>query len=219
MKQILILVEGQTEEEFIKQVLNPYLNNYGKHLNPTIINTKIVKGGKNFKGGLDNYGQVKRDLVKLVKSNTLTVTTFIDFYALPSDFSGYSDDVKVKNSLERVLYLEQKLYEDIGQTNFVPYIQLHEFEALLFISMQGFNYCFGNDMIKIRDFEQILSQFPNPEDINDNPLTAPSKRILKIIPNYQKPFQGGMIALENGIEGILKKCPHFATWVEKLLAL
>jgi len=158
-------------------------------------------------------------LVRLVKSNTLTVTTFIDFYALPSDFPGYSDDVKVKNSLERVLYLEQKLYEDIGQTNFVPYIQLHEFEALLFISIQGFNYCFGNDMIKIRDFEQILSQFPNPEDINDNPLTAPSKRILKIIPNYQKPFQGGMIALENGIEGILKKCPHFATWVEKLLAL
>ena len=59
MKQILILVEGQTEETFVKEVLNPYLNQYDRHLSPTIINTKIVKGGKNHKGGIDNYGQLR----------------------------------------------------------------------------------------------------------------------------------------------------------------
>jgi Domain of unknown function (DUF4276) len=209
VKQILILVEGQTEEEFVKQVLNPYLNHYNRHLTPTIINTKIVKGGKNFKGGLDNYGQVKRDLLKLVRSNTLTVTTFIDFYALPNDFPGYDEINAGRSALEKVLALEQKLHEDIGAGHFIPYIQLHEFEALLFSSMNGFYYCYGNDTARINALELIISQFPNPEDINNNLLTAPSKRILNIIPNYQKPFQGGMIALENGIQTILEKCPHF----------
>lgn len=217
MKQVLILVEGQTEEEFVKSVLNPFLNQHGKHLNPTIINTKIVKGGRNFKGGIDNYGQVRRDLVRLVKSNTLTVTTFIDFYALPADFPGYGDEIVAKSSLERVLYLEESLRQDIGHSNFIPYIQLHEFEALLFSSIEGFAYCFGNDVLKINEFKRIIELFPNPEDINDNPLTAPSKRMLNIITNYQKPFQGGMIALENGIDSVLLKCPHFRDWVNKLI--
>jgi len=219
VKQILILVEGQTEEEFVKQVLNPYLNQYGRHLNPTIINTKIVKGGKNFKGGLDNYGQVKRDLLKLVRSNTLVVTTFIDFYALPSDFPGYNEGMKGKNALEKVLNLERSLFEDIGEKHFIPYIQLHEFEALLFSSMSGFHYCYGDDHIRIAALESIVSQFPNPEDINDSPLTAPSKRILNIVANYQKPFQGGMIALENGIQNALDRCPHFSGWMNKLLII
>jgi hypothetical protein len=76
MKQVLILVEGQTEELFVKNVLSPYLNTFGVHLNPTIINTKLVKGGKNFKGGIDNYGQIKRDIQHLTRNNSLIVTTF-----------------------------------------------------------------------------------------------------------------------------------------------
>ncbi len=217
MKQILILVEGQTEEAFVKEVLNPYLNQHGRHLTPIIINTKIVKGGMNYKGGIDNYGQVKRDLARLVRQNSLTVTTFFDYYGLPNDFPGVAAKETLGTVEQRVTQIEKALFDDIGQRNLIPYIQLHEFETLLFTSIEGFRYCY-NDEVKIKAFQRIIDQFPNPEDINDNPLTAPSKRILAILPDYNKPFQGSMIALENRIENALDCCPRFANWVQKLLS-
>jgi Domain of unknown function (DUF4276) len=91
---------------------------------------------------------------------------------------------------------------------------LHEFETILFADTKGFQYCFNPDIC--HQLSQIMAQFPNPEDINDSPLTAPSKRILGIVPEYNKPFQGNMIALENGLEVVLAKCPHFTNWVGKL---
>lgn len=217
MKQILVLVEGPTEDTFIKQVVNPYLHAHGRYLSSTIINTKIVKGGKNFKGGISNYGQVKRDLSKLTNSNTLPVTTFLDFYGLPNDFPGVLQKSNFRTSLERTLYIEQSLSSDIGATNLIPYIQLHEFEALLFTSISGFSYCF-NDRLRLEKLQSIIDQYPNPEDINDDPTTAPSKRVLSIIPEYNKPFFGCMIALENTIDETISKCPHFASWIEKLIA-
>ena len=216
MKQLLILVEGPTEEAFVKEVLNPYLNQYNRHLSPTIINTKVVKGGKNYKGGIGNYAQVKRDLVRLVQQNTLTVTTFFDYYGLPSDFPGVADKTDFSNGQQRVTHIERSLSDDINSRNLIPYVQLHEFETLLFTSIDGFRYCY-TDSAKIQTFQHIIDQFPNPEDINDSPITAPSKRILSILPEYNKPFQGCMIALENRLENALERCPHFAEWVQKLI--
>jgi hypothetical protein len=216
MKQLLILVEGQTEEAFVKEVLNPYLNPYGKHLNATIVNTKIIRGGKNNKGGLTNYGQVRRDLLRLAQQNSLTVTTFFDYYGLPNDFPGVITSHNFANNQQRVSHIEQSLLDDIGSRNLIPYIQLHEFESLLFTSMKGFQYCCRNPA-QLEMFQRIINEFPNPEDINDGLTTAPSKRILSILPNYEKPFQGCMIALENRVENILTKCPHFAEWIQKLI--
>ncbi|WP_020604180.1 DUF4276 family protein [Spirosoma spitsbergense] len=217
MKQLLILVEGQTEEAFVKEVLNPYLNPYGKHLNPTIINTKIIRGGKNYKGGLTNYGQVRRDLFRLVQQNSLTVTTFFDYYGLPNDFPGVITRDNFPSNQQRVSHIEQSLLDDIGSRNLIPYIQLHEFESLLFTSMEGFQYCCQNPA-QLEMFQRIIDEFSNPEDINDGLTTAPSKRILSILPNYEKPFQGCMISLVNRIENTLERCPHFADWMQKLIA-
>ena len=216
MRQILILVEGQTEEAFVKEVVNPYLYTHGLYLSPTIINTKIIKGGKNFKGGFDNYGQIKRDLIKLVKQNSLPVTTFFDYYGLPDDFPGIDAKTRPGTARQRVEQIEQSLYDDIGYRHLIPYIQLHEFETLLFTAIDGFRYCCSREQ-EIAAFQQIIEQYPNPEEINDSPLTAPSKRILSILPAYNKPFQGCMIALENRIDNTLSRCPHFAQWIQRLL--
>ena len=123
-------------------------------------------------------------MIKLVQQNTLTVTTFFDYYGLPDDFPGVSNKADFKNSQQRVAHLETRLYDDIDSRNFIPYVQLHEFEALLFTSIDGFRYC-NSDSTKIQSFQRIIDQFPNPEDINDSPTTAPSKRILSIMPNYK----------------------------------
>lgn len=109
----------------------------------------------------------------------------------------------------------------IDTRNFIPYIQLHEFEALLFSSDEGFNFQFDNPMI-ISKLKDVRNRFPNPEDINDNPQTAPSKRIIKILEKYGEKYvktsDGESIAFEIGIEEMLNKCPRFNNWVNALIA-
>ncbi len=215
MKQVLVLVEGQTEEQFVKNILNPYLNDLSVHLSPTIINTKIIKGNSNFKGGISSYDQVRRDVLKLVKSNSLIVTTFIDYYGLPNNFPGI---VQTGSVMGRVSAIEEAFFNDIGADNFIPYIQIHEFEALLFSSMEGFDYCFPEDTSKLQKVREIADKFSSPEDINDNPVTAPSKRLIAIYPQFQKTFHGPLIAIQNKIEIVLERCPHFSDWITKLLS-
>ena len=53
----------------------------------------------------------------------------------------------------------------------------------------------------------------SPEEINDDPQTAPSKRILNIFPKYKKVTDGTQIALKVGLEQIRKECPHFDEWM------
>lgn len=215
MKQILACVEGQTEEEFIKEVINPYLLNFDLCITPTILNTKVVQGGNNFKGGLNTYKHLKRDITTALKNSSIIVTTFIDYYGLPPDFPGYHEIVKFPDSYSKVQFLEQKMKEDINNERFLPYIQIHEFEALLFSSIKGFKAFFERDSY-IKDLELIINNFPNPEDINNNPATAPSKRIIKIIPEYEKILHGSLICLEIGMENVLRKCFHLNEWVENL---
>jgi len=112
--------------------------------------------------------------------------------------------------------LEKAFSLDIHNERFIPYIQLHEFETLLFSDINGFEYIFGDERSKVRQIAQIIAEYPEPERINDSPQTAPSKRILAIFPNYQKVEMGSLIALENSIENIISKCPHFAAWITQL---
>jgi Domain of unknown function (DUF4276) len=102
-------------------------------------------------------------------------------------------------------------------TNLRHYIQLHEFEALLFTKWDGFEFC-GLSASARTAIQEILQDYPNPELINDHPQTAPSKRLIQLFApaKYKKPFHGNFIALENGFEAILEKCPRFKTWIDTL---
>lgn len=98
-----------------------------------------------------------------------------------------------------------------------PYIQLHEFEALLFSSGKGFmKYFEEKETLQLKG---IIESFENPEDINSSPEGAPSKRILKIIPDYDKVMYGNIIALEIGLRTIREKCPRFNNWVNTLIKM
>ena len=100
--------------------------------------------------------------------------------------------------------------------NYIPYIQLHEFEALVFSSTIGFESLFENNEMKFKGICEVIDGFTNPEDINDSPETAPSKRMQKLIPGYNKVAYGISLIEYTGIDTILKKCPHFRKWIEKL---
>jgi hypothetical protein len=101
------------------------------------------------------------------------------------------------------------------QSRFVPFVAMHEFEGLLFSDCHAFA-----DAIGMLQFEQKLKAvrdaFQTPEEINDSPQTAPSKRIAAIVPGYQKPLYGVLAAIAIGLETIRASCPHFARWLTQL---
>lgn len=218
--QVVVLVEGQTEEVFAKEVLQPYLSEHNIWIEPTIINTKIVKNAPNFKGGSVYYGKVKRDLERILKDKSIWTTTFFDFYRLGEDFPQSAKIKKIgSTNLQKVISLERAFEQAINNPRFKAYIQIHEFEALLFSSLKGFEINFADDPDFIRGVSQIIGQYQNPEEINDNPTTAPSKRLEALKPGYDKIFYGNTIALDNGIDVMLEKCPHFAKWIEWMTSL
>lgn len=216
MKRLIIVVEGDTEKEFIDNVLSPYLYTKGVQ---SVSCFKI----KHTKGGLTKYRHLKTDLLNCVYENDVLVSTLIDFYALPKDFPKYYEASKIVDKVERLAFLEKAIVEDIENDkgeyfpNLIPYIQLHEFEALVFSSLHGISSLFGDDEADFTEIERIIDTHTNPEDINNNPKTAPSKRLLKLIKGYNKVVDGIMIIEENGIETILDKCPRFNSWVEMLI--
>ena len=68
-------------------------------------------------------------------------------------------------------------------------------------------------------FQGIRDQFASPEEIDDSPETAPSKRVASLVAGYQKPLLGIRAALEIGLDAMRRECPHFATWLSRLEAL
>jgi len=213
MKKIFIIVEGQTELEFVKLLLIPYFNNNGIYE----VVSQCVCTSKTGKGGLSNYEYLKNDIQKVLNNrNTNTiVTTFIDFFRIPTNFPNYNLSMKEISSINKVSKLEDFFGQDINDKRFVPYIQLHEFEALLFSSNRGFEK-YEEEKIYFKT-KEIIEAFKNPEDINSSPQTAPSKRLLSINPKYKKVIEGNIIALEIGIETMLEKCPRFRDWLNNLI--
>lgn len=214
MSRIFVVVEGQTEEAFVKEVLLPYLNSYGVYdMTPIVIHTNT----KRYKGGLVNYAHLRNDIVSLLHSegSNVFVTTFVDFFRIPNTIPHYDEIANKSSHLEQAEMMQKAIDEDIDDRRFSSYIQLHEFEALLFSSNKGFEKWMGQKKTQTDD---IIKKFPNPEDINTSTNGAPSKRLLAIDPNYDKVMQGNLIAIEVGIKQMLEKCPRFSQWVGMLIA-
>lgn len=213
MRRLYIIVEGQTEQEFVSQTLAPYFQSQGIYnITPILIRTS-----KTGKGGFVNYEHLKNNVQRLLSSEKdIIVSTFVDFFRIPTSVPKYEDSMRLNGDNAKVESLEQGMFESISDTRFIPYIQLHEFEALLFSSNKGFEGCCEESVHK--QTKSIVDCYENPEDINSSPETAPSKRLLKIKPNYEKVVEGNYIALELGIDSILDRCPRFREWVEILVA-
>jgi hypothetical protein len=219
MKRILILVEGQTEEWFVKEVLEPHLLSVGLSLTPVIINTRRLEPGEKSKGGLIRYEQVKRELRTLLQDgNAVRVTTLFDFYGLPHDFPGMAG-IPTGSCYERVAHVEQAFASDINHPRFLPYLTLHEFEAFIFTDPARCTWVFSDAPQIIPVLEQHRASVSSPEEINEGRETAPSKRIIKAYPRYQKTVHGPLAVLEIGLPALRAACPHFNQWLSSIEAL
>ena len=98
---------------------------------------------------------------------------------------------------------------------FIPYVAMHEFEALLFSDCATFGKSIDREDI-VSDLERIRRAFANPEEIDDTPMGAPSKRIVHLVDGYNKPVYGNVAALNIGVETMRRECPHFSKWLDAL---
>lgn len=219
MKRILLLVEGQTEETFARDVLAPHLAGHEIDLRYTIATTKRVKDGPNFKGGITSYTRVRNDINRLLRdTNVAAVTTMIDFYGLPGEFPGRAN-LPPGDCYERVAHVEDEFGKDIGHHKFIPHLMLHEFEALMFVRPDVIAAAFPEVKSEAK-LRAIRATFNSPEEINDDPNKAPSKRLKQIFGGeYQKTLHGPRVTITIGIEQIRRECAHFNAWLEKLETL
>jgi hypothetical protein len=146
----------------------------------------------------------------------------LDFYGLGSGFPGMPLPTHLPK-LEKVRRIEDAVKQDICQRipefrpedRFLPYLQLHEYEGLLFSNPQGFAEAIKQPNLAHR-FLEVRNGFATPEDINDGPTTAPSKRVLALYPSYQKVIEGTLAARAVGIAAMRRECPRFREWLEWL---
>ncbi len=171
MSKVLILVEGYAEEKFVNAVLKPHFEPKGIFVIP-----------RNLKG-VGKYTIIRDEVNRLLKdSSARLVTTMIDLYRIPSDFPQKYTLAKTHKGMQKVIILEDGFKQDIDRENFLPYLQLHEFEALLFSDVSMFSKL--KDVgSKIKFFEKVVQEIENPEDINDVPNTSPAERIKRILPH------------------------------------
>ena len=216
MIRVNITAEGFSEELFVKKILAPHLwNKFNIHTEVRKILTSRRLGKR---GGMVSYGKFKNDVEQWIKeSPQIHHTTLIDLYGLKDDFPGYKSSKRL-DAYTKVEKIESSLSDSIKCRNFIPYIQLHEFESLLFsdpIQMEEWLKLHNPLMLK-SCFMKIRNEYSTPEEINDSYETAPSKRIIKYCPDYDKVNDGILILEEIGLKTIRKECQHFDEWLTKL---
>ena len=219
MIRLHVIAEGQTEQNFVKRILAPHL----ALLNITafarcVLTSKDKGAAKEYRGGVPNYGKAKNDIQTWLREDRRGkdyFTTMFDLYGLPKDFPGYSEANTKTDPYEKIKILENCMAENIRDSRFIPYIQLHEFEALILAAPQQLDWEYLEHDRQIKALLSMVGK-QNPELINDGPETAPSKRILKEIPAYNKATAGPAVAEKIGLPTLRAKCPHFNEWLSKL---
>lgn len=224
MKNLQIIVEGSSEENFVNDVMVKHF----AQLNIFISARKIRTGwdrlnNKPAKGGMLKYSKFRNDVLRWIqsdngRSNTF-YTCFIDLYAFPKDNeSPYTFEIQqISDPYQKISALEDAIGKDINHPNFIPYVQLHEFEALLLVDPDRLLVMYPDAQMGISKLKKDIGN-TNPEEVNESYQTAPSKRIIKYLPAYegQKAQVGPLVAEDIGITKLKNKCSHFNEWITKL---
>lgn len=224
MARILIHVEGETEETFVNEILCPHLLPFGHYASARLIGNARLRSRR---GGIRGWPTVRDDIVRHLNTDSgCYATTMVDYYALPQSGEGAWPGRAEAASLlfaAKASTVQQALSASIAglmdasfnTQRFIPYIIMHEFEGLLFSDCQRFANGIARPELGVA-FQAIRDAFSTPEEINDSPITAPSKRVQALVSGYEKPLYGNLAILEIGLDTIRRECPLFHQWVVTL---
>ncbi len=223
MKRIYVIVEGPSEREFVSRILAPYFGKKGLLISAI----SMLKSGGGM--GFSNLEHFKNNVKPLLyDKDAPLITTMVDLFRFPVQSNDPNEEAELKKySLEsdistRLAGLERVLYDAVQKIkpykDFTPYIQKHEFEALIFSDAKVFNI---ESAAIGKAVEDILTTTPCPEDINTTEEGHPAKRLESIFKSNKKKYVKGANAVDfaemAGIEIILEKCPRFRFWVKILM--
>ena len=218
--RLLVHVEGQTEETFVNTVLAPYL--YGAGYSYVAARMIGSARNRNKRGGARSWQSVLQGILHHLKSDPETISTMmVDYYGMPQwpgrecaarqPFAAKADTVQ--QAIDRNVC--DQMGAAFNPARFIAYVSMHEFEALLFSDCDSFARS-----IEIPDvaskLQCVLDSFGGPEEIDDSPNTAPSKRILDLVPTYDKVTMGTVAIQEIGLANIRSRCHNFDRWLARL---
>ena len=210
--RVFVVVEGKTEETFVNSIMQPAM------MTNDIWLTAIPLDG-NVK-----YARYKSFVVNLLKSDSTSFcTTFVDYYGLGKGFPQKDEIGNLLPTADKKRMLEEAIRADVANTlgmrfderRFIPYVQMHEFEGLLFADPTVLAFALDNENMG-EALKEIRNAFATPEDINETRATSPSHRIKALAPNYQKAWQGSYAAAELSFDLIRRECPLFDAWIVRL---
>ncbi len=217
---VLVIVEGKTEQLFVEQVLTPYLANKMIFMAAT----QVSKPGQ--KGGDVRFSRVSRDIGLHLKQRADTyVTTLVDYYGV-TEWPGMDSLPAQRTPAQIAAHLNVAVMNEVNNLfaeqqsarRFIPFIALHEFEALLFSD----STILAEELsISVADVEAVVAECGEPEAINNGRETAPSKRLNRWTPEgkFAKTTQGIAIAKRIGITRMREQCPLFDAWIAQFEAL
>lgn len=215
MKRIIVICEGETEKEFCKNVLAPHLIHHKIIIQPPLIKRSM--------GGIVRWPVLKKEIETHLQEPNVIVSTLIDYYGLYQKYSfpKWAEGEKIHNKNTRMDFLENAMRDDIANAirhRFIPYLQLHEFEGLLFNDIQIFyDQVPRDELVGIDELKKTFTDYDNPEMINNNRETSPSYRLKRIIKGYNKPLYGHYFAEAIGIDRIRAKSPRFNQWLKNII--
>ncbi len=223
MARLVMVVEGHAEEAFVNQLLQPHLAERGVYCFASRVEFSRHKG-QIHRGGLLDWGKADRDIRRWLRTHqggNVHFTTMFDLDALPENTPGRGLSTNPQNPEARVTAIEGEIGKSIGDRRFFPYIQLHEFEALVLVDAAKLGEFYPNRKREAVQLAEMVTIEGPPERINDGNETAPSKRIIKLIPEYHggKRAVSPFVLERIGLDNLRSACPHFGAWLTCLESL
>jgi hypothetical protein len=216
-RRLHILVEGQSEEIVVTNVLEPYLRGRGWTVSQSIVVTKRSASGSH-RGGVSSWAKIEREIRLLLRNTDLHVlTTLFDFYAFPDDAPGVASR-SGDDPYQRVEHVEKAMAEQVGDRRFVPNLILHELETWVFAAAEQLGWLLPAPGL-VEQLTADVADAGGPELVNDHPSTAPSKRLALYCPAFSKTNDGPLAIADLGIESLRAKCPHLDRWLSTLDAI
>jgi hypothetical protein len=222
MVRLHVFAEGRTEQTFADTALKPHLANLGVYMSKPVLIARARKKGRVHRGGGRDFTAMQSDIRRRLKQesgNEVFFTTMIDLYALHQNFPGFEEAEQFRHDpYQRVEALEKAWSDETDDRRFIPFIQMHEFEAYLFSDVSQLAPFFDHADARIARLRREANEVGSPERINDGQHTSPSKRIIAQFPEYEglKATVSSQAADRIGLEAIRSRCPHFAAWVRRL---
>jgi Domain of unknown function (DUF4276) len=221
VKRLYLTVEGQTEAAFAVEVLQPHLTAFEVYMwRPRFTGPHGRRGGRIPQGGmLNTFAHVIADIRRWLREDSSLDARFsmmVDLYSLPVDFPGYVDAQAIPDPIARAARLEQELSKLLDDGRFIPYLQVHEFEALILSRPRAIGAIYDTPATAISNLEAECAAFESPEHIDQGQHTHPKARIKSCFPGYEQTVAGPLLAGDIGLAHLRIACRHFGEWLSRL---